>query len=193
MIPVQKVKKPVVFEREVGIPGSAWLSRNRSSKSRPPAHWNKVKSELKKGFDDLCAYAAMYVSNDGTVDHYLSCNTHRDLVYVWDNYRFASGEMNSCKQNADDSILDPYEVEQGWFEILLPSLQMRVTEAVPEDFRKRAKYTLKRLKLENGAQVIRWRRSWYAMYESGELTLQGLQRVAPLIAEAVKKESKKHK
>lgn len=188
MIPVQRVKKPGTFEREVALPGGAWLKKNRASNGRPPAYWNKVKPALKKGFNDLCAYAAMYVSNDGTVDHYLSCKTNRSRAYEWDNYRFASGEMNSCKQNADDSVLDPYEVRQGWFEILLPSLQMRVSDAVPEDFREKAEYTLRRLKLQNGAQVIRWRQSWYEMFANGELTLAGLRRVAPLIAEAVEKE-----
>ncbi len=36
-------------------------------------------------------------------------------------------------------------------------------------------------------RIVRQRRHWLVMYEQGELSLPGLQRVAPLIAKAVLK------
>ena len=66
----------------------------------------------------------MHVADDGTVDHYLSCANHRALAYEWTNYRFTSARMNSIKRTEDDRVLDPFEVGDDWFEILLPSLQM---------------------------------------------------------------------
>jgi len=98
--------------------------------------------------------------------------------------------LNSSKRNADDAVLDPYEVKAGWFEIELPSLQMRVTTAVPATFRAKAEFTLKRLGLRDGERVIRWRQSWHALYLSGDLTLEGLRKMAPLIAQAVDKQAK---
>jgi hypothetical protein len=62
---------------------------------------------------------------------------------------------------------------------------MRVTEAVPAAYRAKAEFTLKRLKLRDGERVIRWRKSWYDMYLSGRLTLDGLRGMAPLLAAAV--------
>jgi hypothetical protein len=62
---------------------------------------------------------------------------------------------------------------------------MRVTDAVPAEIRAKAEYTLTRLKLRDGERILRWRQSWYVMYLQGELTLEGLRRVAPLIAQAV--------
>lgn len=186
MIPVAVVREPNDFDAEVRIPGNAWLAAN-APPTRPTALWRGYTKDLSKGFSDLCGYAAMLDPTGGTIDHYLSCKNHRDKAYDWNNYRFASGTLNSSKKNEDDAVLDPYMVQAGWFEILLPSLQMQVTNAVPAALRDKAIYTLVRLKLRDGERIIRWRQSWYDMYKSGELTLDGLRRVAPLIAEAVDK------
>jgi hypothetical protein len=123
----------------------------------------------------------------GTVDHYLSFRNHPSKAYEWSNYRFASQVLNASKRTADDSVLDPYIVCDGWFEITLPSLQMRITDAVPTKWRDIADHTLDRLKLRNGAKIVRWRRSWYEMFERGQVTLAGLRTVAPLIADAVER------
>ena len=64
---------------------------------------------------------------------------------------------------------------------------MRVTNAVPASHRAKAELTLKKLKLRDGERVIRWRQSWYQLYLAGELNLEGLRKMAPLIAQAVEK------
>lgn len=186
MIPVVPVAEPPDFDAQVRVPGNAWLAQHTEQK-RPSALWTRFTNVLSDGFSSRCGYAAMLDPTGGTVDHYLSYKNHPHLAYEWDNYRFVSGTLNSSKKTADENVLDPYEVGDGWFEILLPSLQMQVTDTVPLPMRDRAEYTLKRLKLRDGERVIRWRRSWYAMYQSGELTLDGLRNVAPLIAAAVDK------
>lgn len=186
MISVTKVKEPDAFDVEVRQPGNQWLTNNPNAK-RPTPLWDKYTHKLSDGFAGLCGYAAMHDPTGGTVDHYLSYKSHPNLAYDWDNYRFASGTLNSSKKNADNTVLDPYEVGDGWFEILLPSLQMRVTGVVPANYRDKAEFTLTRLKLRDGERIIRWRQSWYEMYKKGELSLEGLRRVAPLIATAVEK------
>lgn len=184
MIPVAKVKKPKDFDATVKVPGDQWLKDNPKVK-RPKALWAPYTKTLADGFVGLCGYAAMFDATGGTVDHYLSFKHHPKKAYDWTNYRFASGTLNSSKRNADDTVLDPFEVGDGWFEIELPSLQMRVTDAVPAAHRAKAEFTLKKLGLRDGERVIRWRQSWYALYLSGDLTLEGLRKMAPLIASAV--------
>jgi hypothetical protein len=125
----------------------------------------------------------------GSVDHYLCVDNHRALSYEWGNYRFAAEWLNKSKGTADDAILDPFEVEDDWFEIHLPSLQLVVSERVPAGMRAKAEYTLKRLHLRDDERVIRQRRAWYELYEAGDLSLEGLTRRAPLIAAAVRKAS----
>jgi len=184
MIPVAKVAKPRGFDTRVRLPGIAWLA-SRPTAQRPPALWTPYTPALSEGFGNLCGYAAMHDPTGGTVDHFLSFKHHRHLAYEWSNYRFACATLNSSKRDADAAVLDPFEVGAGWFEIILPSLQMRLTDAVPAALRAKAEFTLKRLKLRDGERIVRWRRSWYRLYTEGELTLDGLRTVAPLLAAAV--------
>ena len=184
MIPFARVEEPDDFDSQVRKPGRKWLRKNPHAR-RPRPLWDQYRNELKDGFHNLCGYAAMLDPTGGTVDHYRSYKNFPHLAYEWDNYRFASATMNSSKKNADDEVLDPFEVGEGWFKIILPSLQMVTTNRVPMEYRAKAEYTLTRLKLRDGEQVIRWRRSWYELFEEGRLSLEGLREVAPLIAEAV--------
>lgn len=188
MIAVKRVRKPIDFDAQVKTPGNAWLAANPST-PRPPALWAPFTEALANGFDERCGYGAMFVPADGTVDHFLSVKHHRSLSYEWGNYRYVSAAINASKKNADDTVLDPYEVGDGWFEIILPSLQLRTTDRVPQAARAKAEFTLTRLKLRDGEKVIRQRRAWYRLYLDGKLTLDGLAQVAPLIAVAVRRQT----
>lgn len=185
MIHFSAPAKPDDFDEKVRQPGTAWLAQHPVG--RPKDYWQLCKGELADGFRNLCAYSAMY-EPVGTVDHYLSCAVDRSQAYEWSNYRFASGWINSSKQNADATVLDPLRVEDGWFEILLPSLQLVLTDAISPEERDRAQYTLTRLHLRDDERVIRQRRAWYKLYQEGSLTLDGLEKMAPLIARAVRKQ-----
>lgn len=139
------------------------------------------------GFRNLCAYSAMF-EPVGTVDHYQSCDADRNQAYEWGKLSLCFRMDKQHKQNVDVTVLDPLQVEDGWFEILLPSLQLVLTDAVPPDEKDRAEYTLTRLHLRDDERVIRQRREWYRMYQEGELTLDGLEKKAPLIARAIIKQ-----
>ena len=186
MIPVSRVPEPSYFDAEIRGPGTRWLA-SHPEVERPHPYWLRCIGELRDEFSGRCAYAAMSLFSDDTVDHFLSVKNHRERTYDWANYRYASSSINSMKKNADESILDPFEIGRGWFEILLPSLQMCCTKAIPPECREKAEYTLKRLKLRDGESMIRWRESWHALYRDGRLTLDGLRMVALLIAEAVER------
>lgn len=176
--------EPEDFDKKVRQPGNDWLAKN-TDKKRPRDYWKEFKSDLADGFNNLCGYSVMY-EPVGTVEHFLSCENHRHLAYEWSNYRFASGWINSSKGTLDNKIFDPFEVEDDWFEILLPSLQLVITDKVPPDKLEKAEFTLKRLRLQNGSQVMRQRQVWYNLYCDGSIDLEGLEKMAPLIARALK-------
>ena len=97
----------------------------------------------------------------GTVDHFVSISEDRSLAYAWDNYRFCSGWINQSKSKLpSDCLLDPYDVGLGWFEILLPSLQLRVSDEAPSEVRERAEFMIRKLHLRDDERAIRVRRSW---------------------------------
>lgn len=183
MIRFEPVPEPPTFDENGRKPGLQWL-RDHPDAKRPRDYWTPFKPHLADGFRMLCGYSAMY-EPVGTVDHFVSSRHNRRQAYEWTNYRFASAWINSSKQCADERVLDPYEVQDGWFEILLPSLQLVLTDAVPPQLRSRAEFTLERLHLRDDERVVRQRREWYRMYRDGELSLEGLRSKAPLIARAI--------
>jgi hypothetical protein len=189
MIRFEPVPKPANFDTAAGTPGATWLAQN-AAPTRPTDLWSPFRADLADGFRDLCGYTAMHTPN-GTVDHFVSCHEDRSKAYDWSNYRFAAGWVNSSKQNLKSSeIFDPFAVQDGWFEIILPSLQLVASSAVPEAERERAAFVLRRLRLGHDERVMRQRREWYRMYQDGELTLEGLRKKAPLIAAAVEQHAK---
>lgn len=188
MIPVMPPPEPAEFDADVRKPGQKWLASNPNTTSRPPSRWTKYKGELADGFSNLCAYSAMY-EPIGTVDHYVSVDENRALAYEWSNYRYAAAWINSSKQTLrSDQMLDPFEIGDGWFEIILPSLQLRVSSTVPAPLKAIAEFVVKRLHLRDDERVIRQRRAWYELYEAGKLNLKGLHDMAPLIAAAVERQ-----
>ena len=185
-----RLAEPETFDKKCRQAGTSWLEAHpktgRKKNKRPKDFWTPFKPQLAEAFRNLCAYSAMY-EPVGTVDHFLPVDADENLAYEWRNFRFAAGWINSSK-NKTTYILDPLAVGAGWFEVLLPSLQLVVTEHVPDAFRAQAQHTLIRLHLRDDERVIRQRRCWYQMYQQGQLTLDGLRACAPLIAAAVEKQ-----
>ena len=133
MIRFARVPEPADFDEKARVPGNAWLVAN-PDKKRPRDFWTPFKGPLADGFRSLCAHSVMYEPN-GTVDHFVSWNEGRQQAYEWDNYRFCAGWINSSKTSTPaNDLLDPFEVEDGWFEVHLPSLQLRVSESTPKRF-----------------------------------------------------------
>lgn len=182
MIGVAPVAEPVGFDERVRRRGAAWLASHPAGQE-PRPYWTEFLPQLREGFGGRCGYSAMYVP-DGTVDHFRSRRDHRALLYEWGNLRFASSLMNTAKKARD--VLDPYEVGDGWFDVLLPSMELVARyDRIPEDRHAIVRATLATLPLAHDERVLRQRREWYVMFRGGELSLDGLGRVAPLIARAV--------
>jgi hypothetical protein len=185
MINLIPVDEPDEFDARARQPGNKWLAQNTDPVNRPPDKWSPFRQYLIDGQHGLCAYGAMRCIPEAQVDHYLSIKNHRHLAYEWSNYRYSSGLLNNLKANHDDAVLDPYEIENGRFQILLPSLQLICTDKIPCHLRHKASETLRLLKLRDDERILRWRQSIFAEYESGRMTIEGLRAWAPLIAEAV--------
>jgi hypothetical protein len=179
VIPVAPVPEPDGFHQKARVPGHAWLAENPGS-ARPRDYWSPFRDALAEGFAHRCGYTAL-LDHCGTVDHFRSYRAHPALAYEWSNYRYASGWINSSKR-AGEEMLDPYLIGEGWFEILLPSLQLVMTEAVPPEHRELAEQTLR--KIGRDRRVMKPRQWWYQHYLEGKIGLEGLRSVAPLIAAA---------
>lgn len=187
MICVRPHEEPDGFDEYVRQPGTAWLARNMGSPGRPKSgatYWTWCLGHLQDAFEWRCGYLAIYTP-DGTVDHFISIHEDRSKAFEWSNYRYVSPWINSKKQ-ADRGLLDPLEVEDEWFELILPSCQLRLTDRVPPNLREAAARTINRLGLRDHERVVRTRRRWLEAYEGGLATLDLLDINAPMIARAIR-------
>lgn len=180
----------VRFEEKVRAPGHRWLEAHRSDagKRRPPDLWREILVDLADTFHRRCAYTAMWINCDGTVDHFVSIDEDLERAYDWDNLRYCAGWFNSKKQHIRSSdILDPLVVEDGWFELSWPDLQLRITDRCPEALRPGAERMLEDLGLRNGRRVIENRRAYRALFDRhGAPALQQIEEEAPLVARAIR-------
>lgn len=192
MIPVSRgvlSQEPVGFHEKCRKKGADWLARHpkatRKAK-RPKDLWSPFRPALAAAFADRCAYSAMYEPN-GTVDHFKPVDADETLAYEWSNFRYVTGWINSSK-NKRPKVLDAFQVKPGWFEVLLPSLQLVAIKAnIPPKLHALVDQTLEALHLVDDERVVRQRREWLRMYEENEITIDGLKKKAPLIAAAIEK------
>lgn len=178
--------EPTDFEQRVRKPGTAWLADHPDG--RLPDYWRHARSALADAFGGLCAYSVIHLHGCGTVDHFVPLSERRELAYEWSNYRYCAGWLNSSKQNVPGGeLLDPFEVQDDWFEISLPSLQLRVTDACPPEIRARAEYTIRRLQLRDGERAIRGRQALMELYVAGAMSVEALDALCPLLGQAVRR------
>lgn len=187
------IAEPATFDAQCRQPGIAWLVTSRLAnslvmKERPRDYWSNFREALREGFVRRCGYFAMYLP-EGTVDHFISWETCKNvnpqMAYEWNNFRFIAPSLNSKKGTLDDRLLDPFEVEDGWFEMDIPSFVLRITNRIPGHLRPKAEFTMDRLDLQQGRKAVTLRWEWYDLFRSGALSFEGLKRCAPLVARAV--------
>lgn len=192
MIRVEITPEPANFHERCRLRGQHWLAANArppSSQSwRPRNFWKEFLPDLELAFHHRCAYLAMWI-HSGSVDHFHSWAGHggEAKAYEWSNFRYAATEMNSAKKPSwGGYLIDPFEVDDDWFEVLLPSCLLRIVESqVPPDLLPRVRFTVEKFGLDQREDIVALRREWLRMHESEGLSLEGLRRKAPLLARAV--------
>ena len=198
MIPVPRLTRdtePGFFDLNCRQPGGAWLAAHPGKDPHEQSEWwSQFQPNLARHFNHRCGWLATSIVLEGVVDHWLSCgmrngtpSPYRHLAFEWTNYRYASGVVNSLKAALDDQVIDPCEVQGGWFEVLLPSFELVATNNLPPELSKKARTTIERLQLRrHKARFTRWH--WYQAYwNAGNPDLAALLKDAPLVAAAIAK------
>jgi hypothetical protein len=189
MIPFRLADEPPAFDEKCRQPGMKWLAENPGY-DRPKDYWSPFERDLYRAFNSMCGWTAMTIMR-GQVDHFIPVATLKQagldkLAYEWSNFRYIDGWINQKKWTA--RVLDPFDVQVGWFRILLPSMQLVATESIPAHFKDLAEFTLERLGLRDHEVIVRYRKMWFDMYRNEGLQLDSLRSRAPLIAEAVERD-----
>ncbi|NTU80618.1 MAG: hypothetical protein HGA45_14780 [Chloroflexales bacterium] len=185
-------KKPDYFDREIYSPGIQYIQSYPTATEFRPL-WSRVKKcaeDLRKEFQSLCAYSVIFC-DDGHVDHFISqqecCRSnHKELIYSWENYRYASPIVNQNKSRKPSTlILDPLDVRDGWFEVDLPSTLLVATTQLPVELIEKARYTLKELHLNDG-KIFDRRRSLFNRFVKGDFALGYVACICPIMERAIR-------
>ena len=191
MIPVAPQNEYPGFDAQVRQPGAAFLLQcpNPSSKDfKKKNYWTRAAKEVHAAYAGVCAYTAMYLPEQGSVDHFFPTSTHPQLAYEWSNYRLASGRVNTTKSNQSD-IVDPFEVQDDWFFIDIPSCILKPNPNLEKPIRARIAGTINGLRLNSDDAYVQERCNILMEYAREEIALGFLTRRYPFLAKELARQA----
>lgn len=175
------------FDVDVRRPGNTFLGAcpNPTSKEfKKKNFWSRAARELNAAYSGICAYTAMYLPEQGTVDHFLPKSSHPHLAYEWRNYRLASGRVNNSK--ADQvNIIDPFEVEDDWFYMDIPACLLRPNPTLDNPLRNRIAGTINSLRLNLDDNYVQERCNILIEYARNDISADFLRRRYPFLSKEV--------
>ncbi len=188
MIHVDPQPEPSDFDKTVRAPGRRFRESNPDGQELPP-YWRACLDDLHKAYRGICSYVNIYinrVTGARTVDHFIAKSGAREEAYEWSNYRLACSLMNSRKGRFDD-VLDPFEVEDGWFVLEFGFLKLFPNPELAPDLQDRVQNTINRLGLND--KSCRDARDEYCRdYIEGAISFDYLKRYCPLVAREMARE-----
>ena len=190
MIPVPLAPEYPNFDTDVRAPGAAFLAEcpnPNSEQFRKKNFWNRAAKELHAAYSGICAYTAMYLPEQGTVDHFRPKSTFPSLAYEWKNFRLASGRVNNAKGN-QEHIIDPFEVEDDWFHLDIPACLLRPNPNLDRPMRNRINETIKSLRLNQDDHYVQDRCNFLMYFARGEISEAFLGQRYPFLSKEVRRQ-----
>ena len=193
MMRVHPAPEPDAFDEMVRQPGRPALDRlaaekySGSKEAVParefPPHWRKSLDDLLAAYQRICSYLCLYIprgTGARSVDHMVPKSLAWDQSYEWNNYRLACSLMNSRKGDAVH-VLDPFEVEDGWFALELVAFQVLPADGLPDPTATAVDDTIRRLRL-NDEECCGAREEYAEEYWRENVTFDYVKRRAPFVA-----------
>ncbi len=153
-----------------------------------PTYWRHALPDLLEGYERVCAYLCLRIprgTGAPSTDHMVPKSTAWQHVYEWSNYRLACALMNSRK-GVSASVLDPFDVEDGWFVLEAVGFQVFAASGLPDPVTDAVHQTIDLLRLND--QTCRDARAEHAEeYWSGEVSFGYLTRHAPFVARELRR------
>jgi uncharacterized protein (TIGR02646 family) len=185
VIPLIQQPEPADFENKVRSKGVVFLQTVPQPKAwNNREYWRESLKDLHEAYNQVCAYSAQWISwieGSPTVDHFIPKSVKPELAYEWSNFRLSCLKMNARKRDFQD-VLDPFQIEPGWFVLDFPSLLIKVNPTLEEPIKKQVKSTIKRLKLNDDDNCVKHRQDWLMRYCEGKFKIEFLKETAPFIA-----------
>ncbi len=187
MIKVVPAPESATFDSKVRQPGLRALARK--GKIRP--YWTRALDDLMAAYHEICAYSCFRIhpiTGARSADHFAPKPKDRDNIYEWSNYRLVCSRLNSSKRDFGD-VLDPFEIEDGWFQLELLGYRVKPSPALDASKRTQVQDTITRLKL-NAPLFYNERIKVAEQYLSGDISLRILEENAPFVAKELRRQGK---
>lgn len=178
------------FDTEVRQRGAAFLATcptPTSDQFKKKNYWTRAAKELHNAYRGICAYTAMYLPEQGSVDHFFPKTTYPHLAYEWSNFRLASGRVNSAKGH-NTNILDPFTIEDDWFQMDIPTCLIRANPTLEKRVRSQVSETINSLRLNQDDNYVQDRCDILIDYARGDISLAFVRRRYPFLAKEVERQ-----
>ena len=145
-----------------------------------PPYWTEAIDDLMTAYSQICAYSCFKihaVTGARSVDHMIAKSKAWDKVYEWSNYRLSCARLNARKNNFND-VLDPFDIQDGWFQLELVGFQVVSNPNLDTNLRTSVENTIDRLGLN---EFCRERAQDAEYYWAGEVTLKVLTEESPFV------------
>ncbi len=175
------------FNMRVRQPGRTFLGATPNPNSKQfkrKNYWTRALSELHAAYAGVCAYTAMYLPDRGSVDHFRPKTAFPELAYEWSNFRLAGGRINSTKGNSLD-ILDPFEIEDDWFYLDIPSCLIRANSNLDKALKGRINLTINSLGLNSDDIYVQERCNILIAFAQGQIGHDFLKERYPFLAREI--------
>lgn len=117
-----RTKRPGPKRAQLATPSGQPMVREEDIPAyKFPPYWRRALPAMVTAYQSRCAYLAMRIypaTGSPSVDHMLPKSRAWDQVYEWSNYRLCAQSINA-KKGASEKLVDPFDVEMGWFTLNL--------------------------------------------------------------------------
>ena len=189
MIRIEKKAEPFDFDVKVRRPGLSYL-KGLASGEKPnwPRHgyWRRAKKDMINAYGGICAYACCEISpsSSAEIDHFHPKTRYQQEAYEWENLRLCSSNIN--KKKRDHDVLDPFDVRDRTFGIVLATGRMVKLKKYNPAYEALCDKTVKILGL-NEHEYTRMRKDILDDYLRGEITISNLRKRNPFVYSEVRR------
>lgn len=191
MIHVEPQPPPDNFDKLVRQPGLKLLSQCPKPKgSQWKTYWTKIAPDLHAAYGGICSYSCHFIQYDTgwrTVEHFKPKDDYPSDAYEWTNYRLVCGVLNGRKGKR--TVLDPFEIKDGWFVMEFPSLLVKPAQNLTEAQKVNVRSSCEILGLNDEGSCMNSRQQYVKDYCNGEITFDYLRRNAPFIAAELQRQN----
>ena len=189
MIRIERKAEPSDFDAKVRRPGLSYL-QGLAAGEKPSwvrhSYWRKAKADMINAYKGICAYACCEItpSSSAEIDHFHPKSRYQNEAYEWQNLRLCSSNIN--KKKRDHDVLDPFDVRDRTFGIVLATGSMVKLNKYDSAYEALCDKTIKVLGL-NEHEYIKTRNDILDDYLRGEISISKLQKCNPFVYSEVQR------